>query len=59
LSRATQVISSKAALILGVERQTVERFIERGKLKASKVGRRVVIQLAEIRRHLADNAVTP
>jgi excisionase family DNA binding protein len=46
-----------AAELLGVERQTIERLIKAGKLRASHVGRRVVIRLADLDKLLAENEV--
>jgi excisionase family DNA binding protein len=48
---------SEAAETLGVVPLTIARLIKAGDLKASHVGRRVVIKVDEIDRFLADNEV--
>lgn len=40
---------------LGVVPLTVRRLIKAKKLKASKVGRRVVVRVADIEKYLADH----
>ena len=46
-----------AADALSVDKQTVDRLIRANKLRASKLGRRVVIRVADVERLLDENAV--
>ena len=46
-----------AAELLDVTPLTVRRMIKRGELRASHIGRRVVIRLADLDKLLADNPV--
>jgi hypothetical protein len=41
----------RAAEILGVDQQTVDAEIKRGNIRARKIGRRVVVDLASLRPH--------
>jgi excisionase family DNA binding protein len=50
------VSTDEAAEMLGVNPQTVARQIARKKLRASRVGRRVVIRVADIEKMLEANA---
>jgi excisionase family DNA binding protein len=45
----------EAAEMLGVHEDTIRRWIKIGKLRATKVDRRVLIKLADIEQMLADN----
>ena len=51
------VSTDEAAELLGVDPQTITRQIARKKLRASHVGRRVVIRVADIEKMLEANAV--
>jgi excisionase family DNA binding protein len=54
----TKAISiAQAAEAVGVVPLTITRLIKSGKLRASRVGRRVVIKLVDIDKYLADNEV--
>jgi excisionase family DNA binding protein len=48
---------SEAAETLGVVPLTISRLIKAKKLRASHVGRRVVIKLVDLDKYLADNVV--
>jgi excisionase family DNA binding protein len=48
---------NEAADLVGVAPLTITRLIKASKLRASHVGRRVVIKLADRDRYLADNEV--
>jgi excisionase family DNA binding protein len=48
---------SEAAETVGVVPLTITRLIKSGKLRASHVGRRVVIKLVDLDKYLADNEV--
>jgi excisionase family DNA binding protein len=48
---------SEAAETLGVVPLTIARLIKAKKLRASHVGRRVVIKLVDLDKYLADNEV--
>jgi excisionase family DNA binding protein len=48
---------AEAAETLGVVPLTISRLIKAKKLRASHVGRRVVIRVADIDKYLADNEV--
>jgi excisionase family DNA binding protein len=48
---------AEAAEAIGVVPLTIQRLIKRGALRASRVGRRVVIKLADLDKFLADNEV--
>jgi excisionase family DNA binding protein len=51
------VSRDEAAAMLGVDIQTIDRAITDGKLRRSKLGRRVVIRTADIERMLDAQAV--
>ncbi len=58
MSNNVKAISiAEAAETLGVVPLTIARLIKAKKLRASHVGRRVVIKVVEIDRYLADNEV--
>jgi excisionase family DNA binding protein len=48
---------AQAAEAVGVVPLTITRLIKGGKLRASRVGRRVVINVADLDKYLADNEV--
>jgi excisionase family DNA binding protein len=51
------VSRESAADALSVDIQTIDRMIKANKLRASKLGRRVVIRVADVERLLDANAV--
>ncbi|UGA43739.1 helix-turn-helix domain-containing protein [Bradyrhizobium quebecense] len=60
MSKLSLAVSrDEAAYALSVDIQTVDRLIKAKKLRASKLGRRVVVRLADIERMLDANAVNP
>ena len=52
------VSRNEAAALLGVDVQTIDRQIAGKKLRASKIGRRVVVRLAHLEKMLDASEVT-
>jgi excisionase family DNA binding protein len=50
---------NEAAELLGLVPLTIRRLIKAGKLRASHVGRRVIVKAADVVKYLADNEVRP
>jgi excisionase family DNA binding protein len=48
---------NEAADLLGVVPLTITRLIKSGKLRASRVGRRVIVKAADVEKLLTDNEV--
>ena len=53
------VSREEAADAISVDIQTIDRMIAKKKLRASKVGRRVVVRFADIEKMLDANPVKP